>query len=64
MKALLNRAEAVARAAQKRRVEELASDWRGAGAFVRTGSDQVIVEMRGLSRRVLDPVMRFVGLGR
>ena len=64
MRALQARAEALAQAAQQRRVEKVAEQWRAAlpGASVSAGGAEVTIEARGLARRWLaEPLLRFAG---
>jgi hypothetical protein len=67
VRALLERAEHMARAAQQRRVARLAEEWREhlPGATVTEETGGVAIAARGLSRRWLgDPVLRFLGRSR
>ena len=66
MRALLDRAAALARTEQKRKVDELAEAWRDvAGVRVTAGVSDVRIEGRGLRwRRLSDPMLRFIGAGR
>lgn len=64
MRTLMERAEALARGAQRRQLDQLANAWRERGVGVTTSGSDVIVEARGLRRRRLtDPLLRFAGLG-
>ena len=68
MRALQERAEALARAAQRRRVDQIAEQWREAlpGASISATATGVAIEAPGLGRRWLaEPTLRFAGrLGR
>lgn len=66
MRALQDRAAALARAAQGRKVDELAEVWRDVpGVRVTTGASDVTIEGRRLRwRRLADPMLRFIGAGR
>ena len=68
MRALQERAEALAHAAQRRRMEQIAEQWREAlpGASISGTATEVAIEARGLGRRGLEePMLRFAGrLGR
>lgn len=63
MRALRERADALARVAQKRRLEQVAQEWREPGVRVTADADSVTVEARDLGRRRLSD-FRFVGIGR
>jgi len=64
MDKLMARAEAVARAAQRRRLEEIAGSFRSRGIQVEAGADSLAVRARGLARRWLgDALLRFAGRG-
>lgn len=63
MRALLERAEALARSAQKRRLDRIAQDWRDCGLKVIATASDVTIEAKNLAwRRLLD--LRFVGSSR
>jgi hypothetical protein len=66
MRSLQDRAVALARASQKRKLDELAQAWRDVpGVRVTTGASDVTIEGRGLRwRRLYDPMLRFIGAGR
>lgn len=66
MRALQDRADALARAAQRRKVDELVEAWRGVpGVRVTSGLSDVAIAGRGLRwRRLMDPALRFIGAGR
>ena len=64
MRALLQRAEAVAREAQRRRVDALAMTWRELvpSALITIEGSQVIVAAKRLRKRWLtDSGLRFIG---
>ena len=63
MRALLDRAAALARTEQKRTVDQMAEAWRDvAGVRVTAGASDVVIEGRGLRwRRLSDPMLRFIG---
>jgi hypothetical protein len=63
VRALLERAEALARSAQKRRVDQIAQEWRDRGLKVSATVPDVTIEGRNLARRRLSD-LRFVGVGR
>ena len=63
MRALQERAEALARAAQKRRLERVSQEWRELGLRVTADTDSVTIEASGLGRRRLSD-LRFVGVSR
>jgi hypothetical protein len=59
---LLIRAESIARAAQRRRLEQIAARFRGRGIAVEVGTESVILRGRRLVHRWLaDPLLRFAG---
>ena len=68
MRALEERAEALARGAQYRWLEKIAEQWRDAlpGARISATATDVAIEAPGLGRRWLaEPLLRFAGrLGR
>jgi hypothetical protein len=66
VKALQDRADALARAEQKRRVDALAEQWSAVpGAQVTAGLSEIVIEARGLrKRRLTDAALRFAGVGR
>ena len=66
MKALQHRANALARAEQKRRVDALAEQWHQVpGMTVTAGTSELIIEARGLrKRRLTDAALRFAGVSR
>jgi hypothetical protein len=66
VKRLQDRADALARAEQKRRVDALAEQWRLVpGVRLVVGPSELIIEARGLrKRRLTDAALRFVGVGR
>lgn len=63
MRALLERADALARAAQGRLVEKIAQQWRERGFAAVADASSITVEARRLGRRRLDD-LRFVGFER
>lgn len=61
---LLVRAERLAEAAQRRRLEEIAAVVRARGLFADAGSSSVIIRGSALAKRWLgDPLLRFAGRG-
>ena len=66
MKALQDRANALAKAEQKRRLDALAEQWgRVPGTRVTAGTCELVIEARGLrKRRLTDTALRFAGVGR
>jgi hypothetical protein len=59
---LLVRAETLARAAQRRRLQQIAAGLRGSGVAVETTADSVVIRGRRLVQRWLsDPLLRFAG---
>jgi hypothetical protein len=59
---LLVRAERIAAAAQRRRLEEIAAAVRARGLFAEAGSSAVVIRGRALVKRWLgDPLLRFAG---
>jgi hypothetical protein len=65
MEGLVVRANAVARAAQSRRLAEIAATLRGRGVNVEVSADSVILQARGLLHKWLtDPLIRFAGRNR
>ena len=66
MRAIVARAEALARVAQRTRVAALAREWGEMlpGASVSTRGSEVIISARGLAKRWLaDNSLRFIGRG-
>jgi hypothetical protein len=62
MDALLTRATSLARAAQRRRLEDIASGMTARGFAVEILTDAVICRGRDLAQRWLgDPLLRFLG---
>ena len=65
MSALMARAESVARAAQRRRLEEINESLRISGVSAEVGSDFIAFTGKRLVQRWLgDPVLRFIGMSR
>lgn len=66
MAALLARADKLARAAQRARLEQIAGSMGDRGLRIETRVDSIVIGGRGLVRRWLgDPLFRFAGrLGR
>jgi hypothetical protein len=62
MEALLARADTLARAAQRRRLEEIASSMQARGFAAQIATDSVTCRGRALVRQWLgDPLLRFTG---
>lgn len=62
MAALRARAEAIGRAAQRRRLEDIAATIRDSGLAAEVGPDSVRFSGRSLVRQWLsDPLLRFAG---
>lgn len=66
MEALLARADTLARAAQRARLEQIARSMGDRGLRIETRIDSIVIRGRGLVRQWLgDPLLRFAGrLGR
>lgn len=65
MSALIARAESVARAAQRRRLEEISASLRDIGVSAEAGSDSIALRGKQLVQRWLaDPMLRFIGMSR
>ncbi len=62
MEKLLARADGIARAAQRKRLEQIAATMRDEGLGAEAGADSVTLRGRRLARRWLgDPLLRFAG---
>jgi hypothetical protein len=62
MYGLLVGAESIARAAQRRRLQQIAAGLRGRGVTVEVAADSVVIRGRRLVQRWLsDPLLRFAG---
>lgn len=62
MYGLLVRAERIARAAQRRRLQQIAAGLRGNGVAVEAGADFVAIRGKRLAQRWLsNPLLRFAG---
>lgn len=62
MEALLARADALARAAQRRRLEQIASALTGRGFATEIGAESVICRGKMLVQQWIgDPLLRFLG---
>ena len=65
MKALQDRADALARAAQKRCVDAIAEHWRRVPGTSVIAGTELVIEARGLrKRRLTDAALRFAGVSR
>jgi hypothetical protein len=61
MERLIARAEQIGRAAQARRLQQIAAELGGSGVKAQSDGDSVVFRGPGLARRWLsDPLLRFV----
>jgi hypothetical protein len=62
MESLIARADRIARAAQRKRLEQIAGSLRDRGLAVEAGQESVTVRGRRMAQRWLaDPLLRFAG---